>query len=43
MLKHFCQYLEPMVFAKDSTIIRANTIGSRMFFVQVSDRMSACA
>jgi len=34
MLNHLQEYLEPMVFAPHSTLIRAHTMGTRIFFVQ---------
>jgi CRP-like cAMP-binding protein len=33
MMEQIGSYLEPMVFASNSTMIRAHTVGTRMFFV----------
>ena len=36
MLASLCRYLKPIVYKSNSTIIRAHTLGTRMFFMQVS-------
>jgi hypothetical protein len=42
MLSSLCRYLKPMVYKSNSTIIRAHTLGTRMYFVQVSAWPCVC-